>query len=62
MYRYDTPLCLILTQFPHRQSRQIAEFIATFCKISFPATDLQAGLMLDFEEAGNQAQVSETEV
>jgi hypothetical protein len=52
MYRYDTPLCLILTYFSRRSTRQIAEITITFRNIPHPAAYLQAGLMLDFEEAG----------
>jgi hypothetical protein len=48
MYRYDTPLCLILTYFAYLSARQIAEITITFRKIPHPATYLQAGLMLDF--------------
>jgi hypothetical protein len=62
MYRYDTLLCLILTQLPHRQPFQITEIIVISRGIPLTDSYLQAGLMLDFEEAGKQAEVSETEV
>jgi hypothetical protein len=62
MYRYDTLLWLILTQYTRRQTCQITEIIVISSGIPLKDSYLQAGLMLDFEEAGNQTQVSETEV